>query len=276
MSRPDNDDLERRLREAFAARAGQIEQHDLDLDREHAIAARLQAPSGPSRTRRIFTGAGILAAAAAVAGVVTLAIHPTDRHQPVNALRLTATATSTTSTIGIRPTQSSTMQSTASAASAHVARPSSHLSTGDQPLTSSAGASSTNSPRTAIGHGVPSGASSATTTATPLPPALPTGLPQSGTLGDGEYTGPVPLAAAGSSDGSRMLAMPDGTKWQVTARAERSMTVRLTYLSADIEAYWTATLPAQGWQRTDGGWSFPGTPYAVSAITDKGSFTVSW
>src|SRR5579875_625626 len=197
MSEPDNhDDLERRLREAFAARAEQIEQHDLDLDREHAVAGLLQSPSGPSRTRKIFTGAGMLAAAAAVAGVVTLAIHPTDRHQPTNALR-PATASSATTTIGIGPTHALTVTSTASKASPHVARRSGQLSAPSRPLTSSTTASSTNTPRTTTGHGVPSSSSSSTTTTPQLPPTMPPGLPQSGALGDGEYTGPVPLADTG-------------------------------------------------------------------------------
>jgi len=71
--------------------------------------------------------------------------------------------------------------------------------------------------------------------------------------------------------------MPDGLTWEVTAETDHSRTVRITYLPTDIEQYWSDTLPSQGWQQLeDGGWTVPDTAYAVSPITDKGSFTVSW
>jgi hypothetical protein len=288
MSQPDNHDLERRLRDAFAARAEQIQQHDLDVDREVDLAERLRAPSGPSRTRKIFAGAGILAAAAAVAGVIALAIQPSGQ-RPSNALR-PATTASVTRTVGPGPTIATTPTSSPSRATPHVVQPPAQLSTTTPPpATSTTSTATPTVPTTPTTHraatttarnqtSTSSSPTSSTTTNVPLPPAMPPGLPQSGSLGAGEYTGPVPLADTGH--GTRMLSMPEGTKWQVTSQADGSMTIRLTYLSTDIDAYWRATLPAQGWrpdaQFETSGWSFPGTMYAVSAITDKGSFTVTW
>lgn len=100
-------------------------------------------------------------------------------------------------------------------------------------------------------------------------------LPQSRPLGDQEYTGAVPLEDP--SDGTtRMLSMPSDTTWKRTAEGGNSLTVRITYLPTDIEAYWRQALPGEGWVENGSGWSYPGTSYTVSAITDKGSFTVTW
>lgn len=275
MNLPDNhDDLERRLREAFAAKADRIGPDDLDLDREEAVAEQLRAMSAPHRGRRIVAGVGILAAAAAAVGVVALAIHPIDQ-QATNAGRPATTAA--TSTIG--PGSSTGAPSSPAGTDAV---PDGTRTSAQQPLNTGAGSSqgsSAMSPATpggaATGHDhSPLSGSSIPATET-LPPTMPTGLPQDGTLGTGEYAGAIPLA---STDGgvTRMLSMPDATKWQVTSRADRSMTVRITYLSTDLEAYWSRTLPSQGWRPTATGWHFPGTAYDVSPITDKGSFTVSW
>lgn len=73
------------------------------------------------------------------------------------------------------------------------------------------------------------------------------------------------------------MPVPEGLTWEVTAETDRTRTVRITYLPTDIEQYWRDTLPAEGWQESaDHGWTIPGTAYAVSPITDKGSFTVTW
>lgn len=73
-----------------------------------------------------------------------------------------------------------------------------------------------------------------------------------------------------------MLAMPSDLTWQRTAEGDNSLTVRITYLPTDIEAYWRETLPGEGWVENGSGWSYPGTSYTVSAISDKGGFTVTW
>lgn len=104
---------------------------------------------------------------------------------------------------------------------------------------------------------------------------MPAGLPQAGPLGSGKYAGPVPITDS-SGGPTRMLSMPDGTQWEVLSRSDTSLTVRITDLPTDIEAYWAKTLPGLGWAQAGGGWHFPKTSYAVSAISDKGSFTVSW
>lgn len=279
MSHPDdNDELERRLRAAFAARAEQIGPHDIDTDREDAVAEMLRASSTPSRTRRVVAGVGILAAAAAAIGVVALAIRPTP-HATDAARPLTSVSAS--STIGVAPPEQTATSSRSNQTPDVVQGPPGQpLTTIAPPPTSSATSTttppatttSTTPPATETTHSALSASGGSTSTA--LPPALPSGLPQSGELGDGEYAGAVPLADTGG--GTRMLSMPDDLRWEVTSRDDHSMTVRITYLPTDIEAYWRDTLPAQGWQQADGGWSFPDTAYAVSPITDKGSFTVSW
>lgn len=101
------------------------------------------------------------------------------------------------------------------------------------------------------------------------------GLPQAGTLGDQDYTGAVPLKDP-SGGATRMLAMPSDLTWQRTSEGGSSLTVRITYLPTDIDAYWQQTLPGEGWVQNGAGWIYPGTSYTVSPITDKGSFTVTW
>ena len=70
---PSDDELERRLREAFAAKAHQVSPDDLDSGREAEFTERLTELSTARRKRRIFAGVGIVAAAAAAAGIVALA-----------------------------------------------------------------------------------------------------------------------------------------------------------------------------------------------------------
>jgi len=261
MSQHPDDDLERRLRAAFAAKAEQVGPHDLDTDREDAVAELLSRPSTPSRVRRVITGAGILAAAAAAVGVVALAIQPSQQHT-TNALH-PATTSSTSAVLSIAPPQPTTSAGPAKE-TPHVgqATPGRQVSTRSQPLTTTTTPTTTSTtttqPRVATTHSAP--ASSVTQTS-----------PRT-TLSTGhEYAGPVPLGDA------RTLAMPQDLTWEVTTRTEHSMTVRITYLPQDIEAYWATTLPGDGWQKSDaGGWLVPGSAYAVSPITDKGSLTVTW
>ena len=79
------------------------------------------------------------------------------------------------------------------------------------------------------------------------------GLPQAGPLGDQDYTGAVPLKDP-SGGTPRMLSMPSDLTWQRTAESGNSLTVRITYLPVDIEAYWRQTLPGEGWVQDGTGW----------------------
>lgn len=258
MSQHPDDELERRLRAAFAARAEQIGPHDLDTDREDTVAELLSRPSPPSRVRRVVAGTGILAAAAAAVGVVALAIQPSQQHT-TNALQPTTTS-STSSVITAAPPKPTTASSAAQETPL-VGRmtPDQQVSTRSHPLTSTT--TTTSTPTRTSAATTRTGLSSNESQASMS--ALSTGR---------QYSGAVPL-----DDGGRTLAMPDDLTWEATTRTAHSVTIRMTYLPVDIEAYWRRHLPAQGWQQTDaGGWAVPGTAYAVSPITDKGSFTVTW
>ncbi|RNI20694.1 hypothetical protein [Flexivirga caeni] len=258
-----HDDLEHLLRAAFAAKADGIGPGDLDIDREEFVARQLARRPGASRTRRVVAGVGILAAAAATVGVVSLALRPTQQGEPVGALA----PVSTSRAVG-PPTASATPTHTSSAAEHRGAAPHVQQFSDGRPLSTASG-------RTLTGTGVaPSSRTASGTSGTALPPTLSPTLPQNGTLNSGPYTGPVPLGDTGH--GIRMLAMPDGTTWEVVARTGSSLTLRITYLPTDIEAYWSASLPGEGWQQSAEGWQFPGTAYAVSALDDKATFTVTW
>ncbi|MBB2893147.1 hypothetical protein [Flexivirga oryzae] len=261
----DDDDLERRLRAAFTAKAEQIGPHDLDTDREDAVAALLREPARPGRVRKVVSGIGILAAAAAAVGVVALAIHPSQQHT-TTALHPVTTAASTGVVSVAPPTQ--TTPSTTAGETPHMgqATPDNQVGTQSQPLTTTTttttSTSTTTTPpsssttRTALSAGGTQGSSSSSTSSSSTPT---------------DRSGAIPL------DGQRTVPVPEGLTWEVTAETDRTRTVRITYLPTDIEAWWGTHLPAQGWEESaDHGWTIPGTAYAVSPITDKGSFTVTW
>lgn len=281
---PSDDELERRLRDAFAAKAHQVSPDDLDSGREAEFADRLAALSTARRKRRIFAGVGIGAAAAAAAGIVALAILP-DNQAPTNAAGHSTTTFSSTanSTAGSaasggqgaagptpRATRSPLGEPSRSSGMSQQSGPSTPAST-SSPASSTSAATSE---RTALSDGGPtaSGQSSEPTE----PPALPTGLPQAGSVDGGTtYAGPVPLPdPSGGAD--RMLALPDGTKWQVEQQGDTSMSIQVTFQPTDISAYWTDTLPSDGWTQAGDGWQFPGSSYTVGAISKSGKFTVSW
>lgn len=283
----DQEDLERRLREAFAAKALQISHADLDRDREDEFATALSNRRRSRPVTRLFAGIGAAAAAAAIVVVTVTGLHGGDKHEVVNGLPpaiTTSSASTTTSTTtttqrstevtrtpafnrpgtrssrrtsAIRPPEASTSTSSAPSSSSTIPSSPKH--------TTSSSSSTLTSASTA----------SALSSASHEPPAIPPGLPQAGQLSDRAYTGAVPLNDP-SGGPKRMLSMPSETSWQRTAQDGGSLTVRLTYLSTDIEAYWRQTLPGEGWVQQGSGWSFPGTSYSVSPITDKGSFTVTW
>lgn len=287
----DQENLERRLREAFAAKALQISDADLDRDREDEFATALSNRRRSRPVTRLFAAIGAAAAAVAIVVVTVAGLHGGDKHEVVNGLppAITTSSASTTSsttastttttqgstevtrtpalnrpgtrssrrTSAIRPTEASTSTSSAPSSSSTIPSSPKH--------TTSSSSSTLTSASTA----------SALSSASHEPPAIPPGLPQAGQLSDRAYTGAVPLNDP-SGGPKRMLSMPSETSWQRTAQDGGSLTVRLTYLSTDIEAYWRQTLPAEGWIQQGSGWRFPGTSYTVSPITDKGSFTVTW
>ncbi|MFC6704330.1 hypothetical protein [Flexivirga alba] len=278
----DQDDLERRLRDAFAAKALQISDADLDRDREDDVAATLSSRRRSSPASRIFAGVGAAAAAAAIVVVTVVGLHNDGKHEVVNGLQ-PATTTSSSSTTP--STTTSTQEPTGAGKPSALNQPGTPGN--DHPTTGASTASSTPSSETTSSlspnRTALSGSSTVTSNSSTSslsaeshePPAMSAGLPQSGRLGDQEYTGAVPLKDP-SGGKTRMLAMPSDTTWQRTAEGGSSLTVRITYLPTDIEAYWRKTLPGEGWIENGSGWSYPSTSYTVSAITDKGSFTVTW
>lgn len=280
-------DLERRLRDAFAAKALQVSDADLDREREDEVAAALSNQRRSRPTTRLFAGIGAAAAAAAIVGVTVIGLHNGGQHQVVDGLPpASTTASSSTSPSSATPSSPSSSSGGLKTPLRHPAyqsksRPTT-LPTPGSSSTSSAPSSETTAPPSTK-HSAQSGPS--TTLSGPSspgfsaagrqPPAISPGLPQAGPLGDQDYTGAVPLEDP-SGGKTRMLSMPAGTSWQRTAQGDGSLTVRLTNLPTDIEAYWRQTLPGEGWVQNGSGWSYPGTSYTVSPITDKGSFTVSW
>lgn len=284
------DDLERRLRAAFTAKALQISDADLDHDREDEVAAALSSQHRRHPGTRWFAGIGAAAAAAAIAGVTFVGLHGDDQRQVVNGLPpASTTASSSTSPSGATTSSPSSSSGGLETPLRHPAYqskgPTTTLPTSGDSTASSAPRSETTTPpeatRTAMSGGSStmstpsSSADSSMSIAAHQPPAMPSGLPQSKALDDREYVGAVPLDDP-SGGAKRMLSMPSETSWQRTAQGSNSLTVRLTYLPTDIEAYWRQTLPGQGWVADGAGWKFPGTSYAVSPINDKGSFTVTW
>ena len=276
------EDLERRLRDAFAAKALQISDGDLDRDREDEVAAILSTRRRSSAATRIFAGVGAAAAAAAIVVVTVLGLHGGGKHEVVNGLQPATSSSSTTSSTMTSPPGPTGKPSALN----QPATPDNHRNTG-LPSTgvntaNSAPSSETttsSSPNTTANSGSSTVTGNSSTpglsAASHQPPAMSAGLPQSTRLSEQEYTGAVPLKDP-SGGAPRMLAMPSDTTWQRTAEHGNSLTVRITYLPTDIEAYWRKTLPGEGWVENGSGWSYPGTSYTVSAITDKGSFTVTW
>jgi hypothetical protein len=280
---PTDDELERRLRDAFAAKAHQVTPDDLDADREAEFADRLTVLSAAQRKRRIFAGVGIVAAAAAAAGIVALAVLP-DHQRPVNAAQQLSSSSASKTSAASAVTSGG---SSAGGRAPQAAQPSSGRSSNSVGMTQLSGqptlsttatpgssASSAASDRSALSESAPNITSHSTAPAEP--PTLPSGLPQAGSVNGGTtYAGPVPLPdQSGGAD--RMLNLPDGTKWQVAAQDDHSMTVHLTFQPTDVAAYWTSTLPADGWTRAGDGWQFPDSSYTVGAIDDSGTFTVTW
>lgn len=279
-------ELERRLRDAFAAKALQVSDADLDPAREAEVVAVLEAQRRRHPATRWFAGIGSAAAAAAIIGVALVGLHDGNTRQVVNGLppAVTTTSSSPGSSTVTGPSSSSTgelgpdLQQPATPGNGRTSTLSSVGSSGGQSTVPTSDAStSPDVNRTALSHGSTGGSaqSSLHTSAAQLPPAMPSELPQSGSLGDQDYTGAVPLVDP-SGGPARMLSMPSDLTWQRTAHTDHTLTVRITYLPTDIEAYWRGTLPAQGWVADGAGWKFPGTSYAVSPISDKGSFTVTW
>lgn len=280
-------DLERRLRDAFAAKALQVSDADLDQGREDEVAAALSNQHHPRPATRLFAGIGAAAAAAAIVGITVVGLHNGGRHEVVDGLPpASTTASSSTSPSSTTPSSPSSSAGGLETPLRHPAyqrkgRPTT-LPTPDGSSTSSTRSSET-TPPSSTSHSAASGPSTAFSessspgfsAAAHQPPTISPGLPQAGPLGDQDYTGAVPLKDP-SGGTTRMLSMPSGTTWQRTAERGNSLTVRLTNLPTDIEAYWRQTLPGEGWVPNGAGWSYPGTSYTVSPITDKGSFTVTW
>lgn len=276
------EDLERRLRDAFAAKALQISDADLDRDREDEVAAVLSSRRRSSPATRIVAGIGAAAAAAAIVVVTVVGFHNGNREVVDGLPPAISTSSSGTTTSTQEPTEL-----TRTPALHQPATPGNGRTTALPPSgTSTAGSSAPSSKSTAPSNALhpalsgplsPSAHSSTSTSsaAAHQPPAMSPGLAQAGPLGDQEYTGAVPLEDPSGGE-PRMLSMPSDLTWQRTAESGNSLTVRITYLPTDIEAYWRRTLPAEGWVQRGSGWSFPGTPYTVSPITDKGGFTVTW
>lgn len=281
----DQEDLERRLRDAFAAKALQVSDADLDRDREEQFAAALNSRRRTSPMTRIFAGVGAAAAAAAIVGVTVVALHDGGKHEVVNGLSPAMSSSSASPSPSTTGSPASTGGSRTPALNEPVT-PRSGLSTqlpsSDGSSAKSSAARSGTTTSSASGPSALTGPSTARSdsTSTKLsaaadqPPAMSPSLPQASPLSDQEYAGAVPLESP--SGGPRMLAMPSDLTWQRTAESDNSLTVRITYLPTDLEAYWQQTLPGEGWIEDGSGWSYPGTSYTVSAISDKGSFTVTW
>ncbi|WP_446666008.1 hypothetical protein [Flexivirga sp. B27] len=292
----DTTDLERRLREAFSAKALQISDADLDREREEEVVAALSEQRRGHRATRWFAGVGAAAAAAAIVGITFVGLQDSGHPEIIDGLPPASTTSSPATASGNSPATSSSTSPTSApqTATGKTMRP--NQQSGAQPSLpqSSAATGPSTAPSSATGSTAPSssamsGATGPTASSSPpsrassesmtltarQPPMLPAGLPQASPLGDQEYVGAVPLRDP-SGGSLRELSMPSGTKWERTAESGNSLTVRITDLPTDIEAYWQQTLPGQGWVRSGGGWSFPHTGYTVSAITDKGSFTVTW
>lgn len=291
------EDLERRLREAFSAKALQISDADLDHDREAEVVAALHGQDRKHPAARWFAGIGSAAAAAAIIGVAFVGLHDSGQQQVIDGLPPALTSSSSAATSSSSSTTTSTQTSSATSwpsasTSGSSTIPSAMSSTQSQsstattePSDSTSGSSessdSSDQDRTMTSEGSATAAAPSGGTAPSMklavrrPPALPGGLPQAGALGDQEYAGAIPLDDP-SGGPKRELAMPSGVKWQRTAQSGNSLTVRITDLPTGIEAYWQQTLPGQGWVASGSGWTFPDTGYTVSPITDKGSFTVTW
>lgn len=282
----DPEDMERRLRDAFAAKALQISDADLDREREDEVAAVLSSRRPTSPATRIFAGIGAAAAAAAIVVVTVVGLHNGNREvidglpPAISTSSASTTASTTTSTQG--PTEFTRTPALNQPASPGNGRATALPPSGTSTTSSSAPSSKSTEPASP-NHNALSGSSTATahsststlSAAAHEPPAMSPGLAQDGPLGDQDYTGAVPLEdPAGGTP--RMLSMPSDLTWQRTAESGNSLTVRITYLPTDIEAYWRRTLPVEGWVQNGSGWSYPGTSYTVSPITDKGSFTVTW
>lgn len=282
----DQEDMERRLRDAFAAKALRISDADLDREREDEVAAVLSSRRRTSPATRIFAGIGAAAAAAAIVVATVVGLHNGNR-EVVNGLppaistsSASTTANTTTSTQG--PTELTRTPALNQPATPGGGRATTLAPSGTSTASSSAPSSKSTAPSSAL-HTALSGPSSPTahsststsSAAAHQPPAMSPGLAQAGPLGDQEYTGAVPLEDPSGGE-PRMLSMPSDLTWQRTAESGNSLTVRITYLPTDIEAYWRRTLSAEGWVQNGSGWSYPGTSYTVSPITDKGGFTVTW
>ncbi|WP_265445306.1 hypothetical protein [Flexivirga meconopsidis] len=284
-----HDDLERRLREAFEAKASQVTPESLDRDRESDFERQLATTAARRGPRRgVLAGAGLLAAAAAAAGVLALTIQPDDNGRVVDAARTVTQSSSVTaptsaptasgSTGMTQPTQGTqrTAQpgpqqpqgSTTTAPSPDRATPTTTQSA-PSPTTSSAEPSPSSEPVSPSAAGSTPDRSIQLAPRAAAPPLMSSDLPQaSGLAPDVTYDGPVPLFATleDGSGATYSIPMPAGTKWLVINGS--GPRYRILSAPSSIADYWAAALPGQGWVQSGAGWTFPGTSYTVSLSGD--------
>ncbi|NNG38685.1 hypothetical protein HJ588_05270 [Flexivirga sp. ID2601S] len=280
-----HDDLERRLRDAFEAKASQITPDSLDRDRELEFEQHLRVtPLRRGPRRGVLAGAGLLAAAAAAAGVLAITFHPGDNGRVVDAARTVTQSTGTTSPSAPSGSPTSAPPATATSNPLPVGpqRPTGQATrtTAPQPSqtaqsTAPSAAPSSEQPSSAAETVNPSAAAPSPNLSiqraprTSAPPLMSSGLPQAAGLTTTDtYYGPIPLFATlpDGSGATYNIPMPDGAEWQLVANA--GPRYRVLASAGSVADYWAQTLPGQGWVQSGAGWTFPGTPYTVSLSGD--------
>lgn len=305
MNAPDGNDMEARLRAALAAKAEQVTPDSLDHDRQEEFAARLAAAptdSGQRRGRNVFLGAGLLAAAAAAAGVFVLSQN-SERTHTVDAVAPVTITTTTTPRAGTTGGAQSSTDGT-STVTTTVTRSATGPAAGTNGSATSTAAPSTTA-GTAQGEAGSAGPTSVTTTATPSttasaspsataterstaggqarrysaalatanPPIMPSSYPQANGVESGvTYSGSLPLYV--TTDGetvTRMVQLPSSVTWELTS----SGSYRITAGASEVDTYWAGTLGQYGWVKSGTGWVIPGTGYAVQLPDTEGVVTTS-
>ncbi len=242
-----SDDMERRLREAFEAKASQITPGMLDAEREREFARA--AAAGPRRRHRALALAG-LGTAAAVAAAVTVGVIATDhRAAPRPALavtthRTTSPAEKPTATMP-QPTERPSTEHTVSTPSAP---PSSTATTA--PSTAPATPQRTQS---APSTPPPATTTEAPTSETETPPTAAGSEPSPSEVDGNYYLRGTLREAAGVA----YLPLPGSTPTYI--EDETGRTTRLsTKDCAAILDYWNTQMPSEGWTRSsDTKWVAP-------------------
>ncbi len=238
-----NDEMERRLREAFDAKASQVTPEMIDVEREHEFTQETRGGSG--RRRRGLALAGVGTAAAAAAAVAIGAVVTTHQDTPRPALAATESQTTTAASTHAPPPPAISSESGLTADTAQVPPTQPRRTTTVAPPPSAPTSTPVPPPaRTTAAETAPPPISTPSSTASSASSApATTTSPPAGSTGDYALHGSLRQAA-----GVDVLPLPKGVTWSIVDQTGR--TTRLhTGDCAAVRGYWKTAMPQHGWKR---------------------------